>query len=391
MPDSAAQNGSRGTPTRDTDAVTTHAASPEQFRAQVAEFLQQAAADGTACPAFGAIMPPAFHDRAREWQRHINSAGYAGLHWPTEHGGHGLDRAYTAVWSEECARANVQPYLNLQGIILAGEAIIRRGTVEQQSRFLPPTLTGEMLWCQLFSEPEAGSDLGGLRTTATRDGDRYIVNGQKVWCSNGQFAEFGILMARTDPDEPGHRGISFFLLDMATPGVTVRPLKQMTGDQEFCEVFLDDVAVPADDLLGPEHGGWLVAMEVLMDERGSSGSAGLIALERQLDALAAVGTGDIGADRDRLMQLLTRGQALRTMMMLSAGDPARASASKLARSELGFDAEGIKAALRGADAMLDDDATERFLYSPGSRIAGGTSEIQRNIIGERVLGLPRSP
>ncbi len=336
-------------------------------------------------------MPPAFHDRARAWQRRLYDAGYAGLHWPAAHGGRGLDRAYTAVWSEECARASVQPYLNLQGIILAGEAIIRRGTPEQQARYLPPTLTGDMMWCQLFSEPDAGSDLGGLRATATRDGDRYVVNGQKVWCSNGQFAEYGILMARTNPDDPGHRGISFFLLDMATPGVTVRPLTQMTGDQEFCEVFLDDVEMPLDSLLGPEHGGWLVAMEVLQDERGSAGSAGLIALERRLDALAAMRGDEHDARGDRLMHLITRGQALRATMMRAAGDPATASASKLARTELDFDAEGITTTLRGAEAMLDDEATERFLYSPGMRIAGGTSEIQRNIIGERVLGLPRSP
>ena len=363
----------------------------DEFRTRVSDFLGRSIEDGSACPAFGAIMPPAFHERARSWQRHIHDAGLAGLHWPAAHGGGGLDRAYTAVWSEECARAEVQPYLNLQGIVLAGEAIIRRGTDAQQARFLPPTLTGEMLWCQLFSEPEAGSDLGGLRTSAVRDGDRYVVNGQKVWCSNGQFAEFGILMARTDPDEPGHRGISFFLIDMATAGVTVRPLTQMTGDQEFCEVFLDDVELPADALLGPEHGGWLVAMEVLQDERGAAGSAGLIALERRLDALVAAGAGGSGADRDRLLQLIVRGQALRATMMRSAGDPASASASKLNRTELDFDAEGVKTALRGADAMLVDEATERFLYSPGMRIAGGTSEIQRNIIGERVLGLPRTP
>ncbi len=355
------------------------------------EFLRSSIEDGSACPAFGAIMPPAFHGRARAWQRRIHDAGLAGLHWPAAHGGRGYDRAHTAIWSEECARADVQPYLNLQGIVLAGEAIIRRGTDDQQARFLPPTLTGEILWCQLFSEPEAGSDLGGLRTTAVRDGDRYVINGQKVWCSNGQFAEFGILLARTDPDEPGHRGISFFLIDMETPGVTVRPLTQMTGDQEFCEVFLDDVELPADALLGPEHGGWLVAMEVLQDERGAAGSAGLIALQRRLDALVAIGDGGDGASRDRLVQLITRGQALRATMMRSAGDAATASASKLARAELDFDAEGVKATMRGAEAMLADEATDRFLYSPGMRIAGGTSEIQRNIIGERVLGLPRSP
>ena len=362
---------------------------PEDFRRDAAAFLADAVADDLHCPAFGAIMPPAVHDRARTWQRRMYDGGYAGLHWPADHGGRGLDRAYTAIWTEECAKAQVQPYLNLQGLILAGEAIMRRGTPDQQAAFLRPTLTGDILWCQLFSEPEAGSDLGGLLTTATRDGDRYFVNGQKVWCSNGQFAEYGILLARTDADEPGHRGISFFLLDMRLPGITVRPLSQMTGDQEFCEVFLDDVEVSTNALLGPEHGGWLVAMEVLQDERGSAGAAGLIALERRLDTLGQL-NGDDDLLGDELMRLIARGHALRTLLLRSSADPAAASTSKLSRSELDFEVEGLTTTLRGAEAMLLDERTERFLYSPGMRIAGGTSEIQRNIIGERVLGLPRA-
>ena len=244
------------------------------FRSAAAAFIDDAVGKDAHCPAFGAILPPGLHARARAWQRRMHDAGYAGLHWPTAFGGRGLTREHTAVWSEECAKAQVQPFLNLQGIILAAEAIMRHGTHEQRARFLPPTVSGEILWCQLFSEPDAGSDLASLQTTAVRDGDHYVVNGQKVWCSNAQFAEFGILLARTDPATPGHRGISFFLLDLRSPGVDVRPLTQMTGDQEFCEVFLTDVEVPTDALLGPEHGGWQVAMEVLGDERGSAGAAG---------------------------------------------------------------------------------------------------------------------
>lgn len=358
------------------------------FRSDAATFLAAAVAADEHCPAFGAILPPALHDRARAWQRRMYDAGFAGLHWPQEFGGRSLTRDHTAVWAEECAKVSVQNMLNLQGIVLAGEAILRSGTDDQKRRFLEPTASGDILWCQLFSEPEAGSDLASLRTTATRDGDRYVVDGQKVWCSNGQHAEFGILLARTNPDEPGHRGISFFLLDMKSPGVDVRPLKQMTGDQEFCEVFLDDVSTPVDSLLGPEHGGWLVAMQVLQDERGSSGSAGLIGLERRLSHLASLKGDDpvLGAD---LVGLLARGHALRAMLMRSGAGPATASAAKLMRTELEFDAEVLETRLRGADAVLNDDRCERFLYAPGMKIAGGSSEIQRNIIAERILGLPR--
>ena len=316
--------------------------------------------------------------------------GFAGLHWPVEHGGRGLSRAHTGVWLEECARAQVQPYLNLQGLVLAGEAILRSGTDEQRRRFLPPTLTGELLWCQLFSEPGAGSDLTSLTTAAVADGDRYVIDGTKIWSSNAQYAEYGILLARTDPAQPGHRGISFFLLDMATPGVDVRPIRQMTGDQEFCEVFLDGVAVPLATRLGPENEGWRVATEVLLDERGSSG-AGLVSLERRLDHLRAQ-AGKGSAHRDALLRLYVRGQALRMLLLRGgAAGPAAASSAKLARTELEFDIELALACVRSADALLAGPATDRFLYAPGMRIAGGTSEIQRNIIAERVLGLPREP
>ena len=362
----------------------------DEFRAEAAAFLADAVAAGEHCPAFGAIMPPGLHERARAWQGRMHAAGFAGIHWPTEYGGRGLDRSYTAIWAEECAKARVQPYLNLQGLILAGEAILRSGTEAQKARFLPPTLSGEILWCQLFSEPDAGSDLAGLTTSAVRDGDAYVLDGQKVWCSNGQFAEFGIALARTDPDDRGHKGISFFLLDMHAPGVDVRPLTQMTGDQEFCEVFLDGVSTPADTMLGAENTGWLVAMQVLQDERGSSGSAGLISLERRLAHLATL-KGDDPILGDELVKLLVRGHALTAMLMRSGAGPAASSAAKLMRTELEFDAELVEAALRGADAMLTGEQTDRLLYAPGMKIAGGSSEIQRNIIAERILGLPREP
>ncbi len=361
------------------------------FRAEASQFLSDAVRDGTACPAYGAILVPALHDQARAWQRRCYDHGWAGLHWPTEHGGRGLSRAHTGVWMEECERAGVAPYLNLQGIVLAGEAIMRTGTERQREQFLRPILTGEVLWCQLFSEPGNGSDLGGLTSAAVPDGSHFVLNGQKVWSSNAQFAEYGILMARTEPDAPKHRGISFFLLDMTLPGIEVRPIKQMTGDSEFCEVFFDDVAMPADAMLGERGAGWGVAMAVLEDERGGAGSSRVISLRKRLTKMieAAGGAGPLG--RQSLAELHARGNALAALMELHGADPLMAPVAKLANSELGYDEVAIGASLRGADAMLASDETEAFLYAPGMRIAGGTSEIQRNIIGERVLGLPREP
>ncbi len=365
----------------------------DAFRSSAAAFIATAKEEGIACRAFGAILPPDLHDRARGWQRHMAEHGFAALHWPVEAGGRGLTRAHTGVWAEECARAEVSPYLNLQGIVLAGEAILRSGTDAQKEALLPGTADGSILWCQLFSEPEAGSDLASLRTTASGSPeDGFVVTGQKTWCSNGQLAEMGILMARTGG--PGHKGISFFLLDMALPGIEVRPLRQMTGDAEFTEVFLDAVAVPGDALLGPLHGGWAVGMGVLGDERGSSDASGLISLDRRLARLAGLAAAD-GADdavaRDELASVLARGHALRSMLVASGGGPGAGSAAKLLRTELELDAAGLAVDLSGPAGMLAGGPTDGFLYSPGMKIAGGSSEIQRNIIGERVLGLPREP
>lgn len=366
----------------------------DTFRADCVAFLEASKAAGVTCPAFGAIVPTDLVAASQRWQGYAHEHGWSALHWPADHGGRGLSRAHTTVWYEECARAQVAPYLNLQGYVLAAESIMRSGTDEQKAFFLPKTASGEIVWCQLFSEPEAGSDLGGLQTRAVRDGDDYVLNGQKVWSSNAQFADYGILMARTSPDLPKHKGISFFLFDMTLPGVEVRPLKQMTGDEEFCEVFFTDVAMPASALLGPENEGWRVAMEVLGDERGSFGEAGVISLDQRLDAVAAAGTDTAGRDAvgtDVLADLLARGGALRAFLQRIDGEVALAPATKLIRTELTSAADAYEASVRGPDAMLLDDVTEQFLYSPGMRIAGGSSEIQRNILGERLLGLPREP
>ena len=361
------------------------------FREDAAEFIATAVLSGRACPAYGAILPPNLHQHAMLWQRHCFDAGWAGVHWPTEYGGMGLTVDHNVVWHEECAKAEVAPYLNLQGLVLAGEAILRSGTDEQREYFLRATLSNEILWCQLFSEPGAGSDLAGLQTSAIRDGDYYILNGQKVWSSNAQFAQYGILMARTDSEQPKHKGITFFLLDMELAGVEVRPIKQMTGDSEFCEVFFTDVSLPAESVLGEVNGGWGVAMGVLQDERGGAGAAGVISLRKRLEAMVE-GSGSVDSVKsDELTRILNRGNALQSLMERRGGDPLIAPVAKLMNSELGYDEAQLASSLQGAESMLNSKSTEDLLYSPGMRIAGGSSEIQRNIIGERILGLPREP
>ncbi len=362
----------------------------EAFRERVRHFLSRSIDSGIACPAFGTIMPPAFGDRARAWQAHCFEHGFAGLHWPRQYGGQGLSRDHTNVWGEECARHDVAPYMNFQGIILAAGAILRFGTEDHKQRYLRPTLSGEILWCQLFSEPDAGSDLASLQTRAEPHSGGWRVTGQKVWTSTAQLAQQAILLARTDPDTPGSRGISFFCVDMDTPGIEVRPLVQMTGDSEFCEVFLDDVQLPPDALIGPLHGGWKVAMSVLADER-SAGRVGAINLERRLAVLAGGVPGDDPVLTDRLTRALTEGGALVQMMIRSDGDLSLGPLTKLAASDFGAVAAELSLDARGPDAMINGEATEPFLYAPGMKLGGGTSEIQRNLIGERLLGLPREP
>ncbi len=361
-----------------------------EFRNEVAEFLDTSIADGTACPAFGSIMPPDMFDAARAWQRRIFERGYAGLHWPTEYGGQGLSVEHHHVWTEECARRQLASYMNFQGFVLAGPAILKFGTEEQKQQYLRSTLAAEIVWCQLFSEPGSGSDLVSLSTKAEADGDGWVVTGQKVWSSTAQLAQHGILLARTNGDDPGHGGISFFLFDMASPGVDVRPLKQMTGDQEFCEVFLDAAPVAQADLLGPLHGGWRVATSVLADERSAVGAAG-IGLEQRTEALLAQ-TRDLGpVERDRVVDIAVAASATRRLLDRSAGDPFLGPLVKLAMTE--FETTRTRASvdlLGPAGAGVGDPQTE-FLYAPGMRVAGGTSEIQRNLIGERLLGLPREP
>ena len=355
----------------------------ETARAWLAEHRADAPRD------YGAILPPDLVDEGRAWQRELFAAGWAGIHWPVAHGGRGLTPEHTAAWTTECAIAEVPPWINMVGVVLAGGSILAFGTPDQQQTHLRGILEADQVWCQLFSEPGAGSDLASLSCRAERDGDDWVVTGQKVWCSNGRVADRGILLARTDPEAPRHAGISFFLADMHVPGVDVRPLRQMTGGSEFDEVFLDEVRLPGDALLGPLHGGWGVAMATLTNERGHIGSAG-ISLARRLDAIAAMDGAEGAVAKDRLAELVARGRALQAMGRRQ-GPVASVTASlaKLGVTELMFDAAVLEADLAGADTMLAGGAGARLLGAPGGRIAGGTTQVQKNIIGERLLGLPK--
>ena len=369
----------------------------QDFAAEAAAWL--AAHKDQAPPDYGAILPPGMVDEGVAWQKLLFADGWAGIDWPVEHGGRGLSADHRATWVRECALAGVPPFINMVGVVLAGGSTQLFGTPEQKAEHLRPILAAERVWCQLFSEPGAGSDLGSLQTKAVADGDTFVISGQKVWCSGGRYSDWGILMARTDQTAPKHKGISFFLFDMKLPGVDIRPLKQMTGEAEFDEVFFDDVRIPASSLLGPLHGGWMVGMATLTNERGSIGTAS-ISLGRRMDKLigqlraaAADGDGIDGVTRDSLMKLVSTGRAM-TMLAGRQGPSASTASSllKLGITELSFASAEARVGLAGPYAMLaGNEASQGLLAAPGGRIAGGTSQIQRNLIGERLLGLPAEP
>lgn len=386
-------------------AATSQALSPQALPS-VEDFANQASAwlslhRDLAPPDYGAILPPPLFERGVAWQKLLFANGWAGIDWPVEYGGRGLSVEHRAAWVRECALAGVPPFLNMVGMVLAGGSTMLFGTGTQKQEHLRATLAAERVWCQLFSEPGAGSDLAALSTKAVADGDTFIVSGQKVWCSGGRYSDHGILMARTDATASKHKGISFFLFDMRLPGVTIRPLKQMTGEAEFDEVFFDEVRMPASALLGPLHGGWMVGMATLTNERGSIGTAA-ISMGRRTDALlghirtAAANdpAGRLGGvARDEMANVYSAGRVL--AMLGGRQGPVASTASsllKLGITELMFNSSAARVGLAGAQAMLaNDDAAKSLLAAPGGRIAGGTSQVQRTLIGERLLGLPAEP
>ncbi len=336
------------------------------------------------------------------WQRTLHAGGWVAVHWPREHGGRGASLTETAIYQEELARARAPQVMNRVGINNVGPTLIAHGTAAQRRRHLPGILSGDEIWCQLYSEPNAGSDLAALRCRAERQGDHYVVSGQKVWTSYAQFARFAILLARTDPAAPPHRGISCFILDMHAPGVTIRPLRQLTGSAEFSETFLDQVIVPRDNLIGAEHDGWRVATLTLAHERGTSFCFKEQVLHRIYADELAEHLRTTGRARDPLLRQrfaarfieveIMRLHNCATMTRLARGElpGAESSLVKLFWAEMSQQLTALALDALGPAAQLAAGRwPQRALWACCASIAGGTNEIQRNIIAQRLLGLPR--
>ncbi|HTX83450.1 MAG TPA: acyl-CoA dehydrogenase family protein [Streptosporangiaceae bacterium] len=344
----------------------------------------------------------------KAFQAKLYDAGFAGITWPTEYGGQSLTGAEQIIWSQESRDYDLPTGAFFIGISMPGNTLVELGTEEQKKRYLPKMLRGEEIWCQLFSEPGAGSDVASLQTSAVRDGDEWVLNGQKVWTSGAQYSDFGAILARTDPTKPKHNGISMFIVDMHAPGVTVRPLKVATGHSPFNEVFFDNVRIPADALIGAENKGWGAAVVMLRHERIAIGTMGSsrtnpLAYDALRDLAAGLGrTSDQGVRRE-LAELYARGKAMQLFALLLREEAqagrlpgARGSVAKLAGSDLGRFAGNVAAdvlgdQIAGFDSEELQAVTTSIVAAPGNAIAGGTSEIQRNIIGERVLGLAKDP
>ncbi|HEX8007161.1 MAG TPA: acyl-CoA dehydrogenase family protein [Trebonia sp.] len=344
----------------------------------------------------------------KAFQAKLYDAGFAGITWPREYGGQDLTNAEQIAFSQEARDFALPVSAFLIGLGMPGPTILECGTEEQKKRYLPPMLRGEEIWCQLFSEPSAGSDVASLITTAVRDGDGWVLNGQKVWTSGAQYSDFGAVIARTDPTVPKHHGITMFILDMHSPGVTVRPLKVATGAAPFNEVFFDQVRLPAGSVIGEVNKGWSAAVTMLRHERVTIGTSATprtspLAYD-SLSGLAARLGRDADADLGRrLAELYAReraarlfGQLLREEAMAGRDPGPRGSIAKLAGAELGMFAAQVAGQVLGTEVAGSEDeqiqaVITAIVGAPGSSIAGGTNEIQRNIIGERVLGLPKDP
>lgn len=353
-------------------------------------------------------------DIFREFQRKLFDAGYAGIHWSKEYGGQGGTLMQHIIVTEELS-ANY-PWKMFDGLSvgLVAPTLLSRGTEEQKKEFIPKILSGEHIWCQGFSEPNAGSDLANLSTSAVRIGDRYVVNGQKVWTSIGHLADFCILVVRTDPTVGKHKGLSYLLVDMKSPGVTVRPIKQITGEAEYNEIFFDDVEVPVDRLVGKENEGWLIAITTLMFERIMNEISIVPKLQQTLDRLI-----DLASNTSRYSQPMIKDPVYRQKIALLQVDlevmrlnqyrnlatllkgempGPEGSIGKIFWSELNQRMQETAMEIMGPYSQLlkgskyaEDNGkwTFDFLRARGNTIEGGTTEIQKNIIGERVLGLPK--
>jgi alkylation response protein AidB-like acyl-CoA dehydrogenase len=373
-----------------------------------------------------ANVPPEWDERRNEpsekrfeflkaWQRHLYEAGWAGISWPKQYGGRGASLIEQVIFWEEMARAGAPPMANVLGIGLVGPTLIAFGTEAQKKRFLSKILSAEEIWCQGFSEPNAGSDLAALSSEARLDGGCYIVDGHKVWNSYGWAAQWCELVVRTDPAAPKHKGLTVLLVDMSSPGIEVRPLRQITGESEFCELFFRDVRVPAENVVGGVNQGWDVAMGTLMHERGTFGAGLQIMYRRNIDRLIELSRSverhgrpacEDPVIRQKLAQCYAEVEIMRLNQMrafsrLSAtGVPGpEGSIQKIFWSELNQRLQQVAQELLGPFGQLsgpDGDAVDGgmwaygYLRARGNTIEAGTSEIQRNIIGHFVLGLPKS-
>ena len=341
---------------------------------------------------FADASDPGFVARGRAWQRRLHDAGYAGLGWPEEYGGRNLPPSRQLVWAEEAAAAGAPPPVNLIGEAVAGPALLACGSPEQRRRWLPPMLRGEAVWCQLFSEPEAGSDLAAVRTTAEPEGDGWVVTGHKSWVSAAHYADRGLVLARNGG---AGGGLSCLVLDMGSPGVRARPRRQMTGGAAFADVDLERVRVPGSSLVGGAGGGRAVARAALAAERlhlglGVARVAGFT--DRIIADLRTRPAAAEPAVRQRAARLFVEAQVLRHLgrRAVSGTGPA-AEVLKLASSRLADRTDEMLDALRGPGAMLHDEYTLAQLWSPAISIGGGTDEVMRDIVAERVLGLPPEP
>jgi alkylation response protein AidB-like acyl-CoA dehydrogenase len=340
----------------------------------------------------------------RAWQAKLTEGGLNGVTWPAEYGGQGLGPLHQVVINQEIARSGVPGILDVIGVGMLGPTIIAHGSEEQKHRFLGPMLTGDEVWCQLFSEPAAGSDLAGIQTRARRTDGGWVLNGQKVWTTNAQFSAYGLLLARTNPDVPKHKGLTMFIVPMDAEGVTVRPLRQISGDAHFNEVFFDDVQLEEDAVVGQVDGGWGTALTTLLYERVTIGLGGE-GFGWRSDRFAAALLRDEAAQRDpevrhRLGEIATDFLALRYTgyRMLSALNRGQipgpeGGLAKVTTIKAAIDAGDLLADTLGPDALSDEEHGFGKLISdlPGLKSAGGTEEILRNMVGERVLGLPPEP
>ncbi|MET9606306.1 acyl-CoA dehydrogenase [Streptomyces sp. NPDC006512] len=379
----------------------TYTEEERDFRARLREWLAKTLPDLPPKPSPDDWPARRAHDLG--WQRRLHDAGYAGLHWPVDAGGRGATPTQHLIFLEETERAGA-PYVgaNFVGLLHAGPTIAAEGTAEQRARWLPPVLRGDEVWCQGFSEPDAGSDLAALRTRAVRDGDAYVVTGSKIWTSHAEIADWCELLVRTDPAAPKHRGISWLAMPMDAPGVTVRPLRTLAGSAEFAEMFLDEVRVPVGNRVGAENDGWRVTMVTLSFERGTAFVGEVVACRRTLGELAraarANGRWDDPVLRRRLGRLYGEFGALWRLTQWNVSEAQRSggvpgtggSVFKLAYSHARQELYDLAAEVLGADSLvLEEEWVLERLSSLSYTIAAGTSQIQRNIVAERILGLPK--